>query len=67
MNATGDTKHLWNVADPDEARQAAEMFDLYKQQGYAIFAVEDDQQGTPVKDFDASLGSMLFVPIMAGG
>ena len=68
MSPEGDTKHQWNVTDPDEAKLAAEMFDLYKRRGYAVFGVKGrGKQGSPVSDFDASLGAMLFVPLMAGG
>jgi hypothetical protein len=68
MGPEGDTKHTWDVADPDEAKQARELFDLYKRRGYAIF--ESDGEGGPsaaVTEFNPSLGCLVMVPLMAGG
>lgn len=68
MGPEGDTKHTWDVANPDEAKQAQELFTLYKQRGYAIF--KGDGEGgpaLPVIEFDPNFGCLVMVPVMAGG
>ena len=65
MGPEGDTKHRWDTADPDEVRQAEEMFNLYRGRGFAAFA--HDTTSAAVTKFDPSVGTMVFVPMVAGG
>lgn len=68
MSPEGDTKHQWDMTNPDEAKLAAEMFALYKSCNYAIFEVKGrGKKGEPVTIFDPDIGIMLMVPMMAGG
>lgn len=65
MGAEGDTKFWWDTTDPEEVRQAEDMFNLYRNQGFAVFAC--DETGPALTEFDSNAGTMVFVPMMAGG
>ena len=64
----GDTKHMWDSANPDEVEAAKTMFEGFKKKGYAIFAVnKDGDKGEQVREFNATAGKLIFVPPMKGG
>jgi hypothetical protein len=65
LTPEGDTKYQWDVADPSEVEQARALFAKFRDQGYAVF--QGSRKGEPVREFDPSIKTMLFVPIMAGG
>lgn len=67
MNAEGDTKCYWDPSNPESVAIAAETFETYRGRGYRAFAMDSGTSGEIMDDFDANVGSILFVPPMAGG
>lgn len=66
LTRNGDTKHAWNTADPDECAQAETIFNEYRSNGFSAFKVEDNVN-TSITEFDPDLGTVMFIPAMAGG
>ncbi len=67
MNAEGDTKHYWNIHNWSEVEAAKETFDVYKRKGFTAFSMIRGKQSKQLQEFDPAAGSILFVPLMAGG
>ena len=67
LDVTGDTKHEWDAAKPDEVAIAEEVFALYRSQGYSAARMENDVAGEIIKVFDPAAEVIIFVPQMQGG
>ena len=68
MSLDGDTKHLWDVGDPTSVEAASSVFNEYSGRGYQAFSMSGNgTAGAQMNGFDASAGSILFVPPMVGG
>jgi len=69
MDHSGDSKHLW---DPGNYREVEAMRDLFKdlkKKGYLAYRVDkkDGTKGEVMKDFDPEAGSVIMIPLVAGG
>lgn len=69
MDRTGDgLKLTWNANNTQEVRAARETFQHYKDRGYDLFRLgEDDERGSVMAEFDAAAPGILAVPRMRGG
>ncbi len=69
LDATGDTKKIWNKDSPEEVEDAKRSFDYFtKEKRYLAFKVQDNgDKGEQVREFNAAYGKMIFVPPMKGG
>lgn len=70
LDATGDTKNMWDRNNPDEVAAAKAMFNnLVNEKKYVAFKV--DKKGEkgegPIKEFDPNEERYIFVPPMKGG
>jgi len=68
LDATGDTKILWDKDKEDEVETAREMFKSLKKKGYLAFAVgTKGKPGDPVSEFDENLAGLIMQPPVRGG
>lgn len=68
MDATGDTKRIWDPNNPDEVEDARASFDRLKKKGYVAYKVnEAGDKGEVIREFDASAGKIIMAPPMKGG
>jgi hypothetical protein len=68
MDATGDTKTLWDPKNKDEVEIARETFDRFKKKGYLIYSTDKEgAKGEKLTEFDKTIGRMIAVPPIAGG
>lgn len=68
MGQDGDSKHFWSTQDDESVGQAREVFGSYVKKGFKAFLMNGaGDQGEPLDEFDPAVGSILFVPPMAGG
>ncbi len=67
LTREGDTKHEWNTDNEDERAQAQILFDEYRKQGFAAFRMSDTERNSALTEFDPTAGTILFIPMVAGG
>lgn len=68
MDATGDTKIIWNPADDFETKNAREQFEKHKKQGYVIYKVDPDgDSGEVMHSFDPNAAKMIARQRVVGG
>lgn len=73
MDKTGDTKTIWDPAQPTEVEVAQAQFDALTNPAegkpkYSAFQVkEDGTKGERMNQFDPKAGKIIFVPPMVGG
>jgi hypothetical protein len=67
MDHTGDSRHLFNPADPAAAAEAKERFELLTDAGY--IAAKRIGSGTSelIRKFDPTAEETLFIPRLQGG
>lgn len=68
LNSDGDSKHTWNPDDEESIQRAREVYDLHKDKGFTAFHMDGSgETGKLMQEFDPVAGSVLLVPVMAGG
>lgn len=68
MDASGDTKTIWNAENETEVEVARETFDKLKKKGYLIYRVNKlGNKGEQMLKFDADAEKMIAVPAVVGG
>lgn len=68
MDRTGDTKFIWDSANPAEVENARAQFDHWRKKGYLAHAVSrDGGKAEMVTAFDPHLEKIIFSPPLAGG
>lgn len=69
MDATGDTKTIWDRTKPDEVAAARSVFDSLKAKGYTAYRVKgsDGSKGEIMHRFDPEAERVIMVPPMVGG
>lgn len=68
LDASGDTKTIWNPANPDETANAKRTFEDLTKKGYLAFSVNSDgSKGEQITRFDPEAGKVLLIPQMRGG
>lgn len=68
MDATGDTKLIWDRKNKDEVQSAKRTFDELKAKGYIAYSVKKDgSAGEVLSDFDKKAEKLIMVPPLIGG
>jgi len=68
MGAEGDTKVIWDKANPDEVDNARETFDRFKKKKYLAFSVKaDGEKGQQISEFSPDAERIIFCPPLAPG
>lgn len=68
MDATGDTKTVFDPNNPDEVEAARETFKALKKKGYLAYRVEKSgDKGEALTEFDPQAGKIILCPPMRGG
>lgn len=68
LDATGDTKTIWDTDKPAEVDAARATFDALRKKGYLIYRVgEDGEEGKQMHQFEPKAGKMIAVPPIVGG
>ena len=68
MDRTGDTRHEFDVADPEGVARAEERFRQLTGKGFRAVALSGDgSPGKLVGKFDAHVEQTLFIPQLQGG
>jgi hypothetical protein len=68
MDATGDSKQIWDINNPDEVEVARAAFNALKAKGYSAFHVKaDGEAGTRMDTFEPTAGKLIMVPALKGG
>lgn len=68
LDATGDTKVIWDKDNKDEVETAKATFDRLIKKGFAAFSVKKNGDADKkIKEFDPDLEKIILIPQMAGG
>ena len=68
MDATGDTKVLFDPNNRDEVEAAEATFNKLKKKGYIAYSVDKGgEKGEIMTAFDAKAGKIILTPPMVGG
>ena len=68
LDASGDTKTIWNPDNPDEVEAARRTFDSLRAKGYLAYSVKGDgDKGEVLREFNPGLGKIIMAPPLAGG
>lgn len=68
MDATGDTKVIFDPNNADEVDAAREQFKALKKKGFIAYRVSGDgSKGEILTEFDAHAGKIIMAPPMRGG
>lgn len=68
LDATGDTKSLWNKHNAEEVEAAKATFDALRKKGYAAFRVnKDGSKAEAMHTFDPEAEAVILVPPVVGG
>lgn len=68
LDATGDTKIIWDPDKSAEVDHAKDTFDRFKAKGYMAYKVDrKGEKGEVMRAFDASAEKMILAPQMVGG
>lgn len=69
MDGNGDTRVMWDPADPASVEIAKKAFDEAKDRKFLAYEVgaQGERTGTVIRTFNKDLGKVIMVPQMAGG
>lgn len=68
LDASGDTKVMWNPRDEDEVAAAREAFNKLVAKGFRAFRVgAKGEAGERITQFDKDAEKLILIPQMAGG
>jgi hypothetical protein len=70
MDATGDTRVMWDPANADEVAAARAAFKKAKDRGMLAYAVNPDsgeRTGEVIREFDETRGKIIMVRQTQGG
>ena len=68
LDASGDTKTVWNSENADEVAIARETFTKLKAKGFGLFHVKKDgEAGKRMTEFDPEVERMIAIPQLVGG
>lgn len=68
MDRSGDTRHEFDVADPQALAQAEERFRELTGKGFRAVALSGDgNPGKLLRSFDSEVEQTLFIPQLQGG
>lgn len=67
LNATGDTKLIWDPNVPDEVENARETFNRLRKKGHIAYRVQGTDKGEVMTEFDPTARKMILAPALVGG
>jgi hypothetical protein len=68
LDATGDTRIIWDPDRPEEVAQAKDTFAKLKAKGYLAYSVNrKGDKGEVLREFDADAEKMILAPQTVGG
>lgn len=68
MDATGDTKLMWDSSREAEVDAARSTFDKLKKKGYLAYSVKrDGDKGEAITEFDPKAEKIIMCPPAVGG
>lgn len=68
LDASGDTKVIWDKDNEDEVETAKDTFDRLTKKGFVAFSVKKNGDADKkIKEFDPDLEKIILIPQMAGG
>lgn len=69
MDATGDTRIVWDKRNPEEVDNARATFDRMRGKGYLAYAVDpaNAEKGAQLTAFDPGAEKIIFAPAHRGG
>lgn len=68
MDATGDTRTIWDPANPDEVTNARNSFEALRKKGYIAYKViGSGDKGEIMREFDPQAGKIIMSPPVIGG
>lgn len=68
LDATGDTKLIWDRNNADEVAEARRTFDNLRRKGHAAWSVaKSGSKEKQITEFDAAAESLILVPQIQGG
>lgn len=68
MDATGDTKLIWDSDNADDVAAAKAMYDAQKAKGYMAYSVKKSgKQGEVLQQFDPLAEKIIMAAPLAGG
>ncbi len=68
LDASGDTKIIWDPEKADEVAHAKETFTKLKAKGYLAYSVNrKGDKGEVLREFDADADKMILAPATIGG
>lgn len=68
MDASGDTKVIWDRGNDDEIEAARSTFDRLKARGYVAYSVKKDGEKNEILTrFDPNAEKLIMAPQMVGG
>ena len=68
MDATGDSKVMWDSENADEVAVAQKTYEDLTKKGYRAFSVKKGgAQDELINEFDPDLEKMILVPPIKGG
>lgn len=61
LDESGDRRLIWRLSDPDEIKEAQEIFNQYIQKGWKAYGVNDDgSRSRRIREFDATSEELVF-------
>lgn len=68
LDATGDTKIIWDKNNRDEVDNARDTYKKMKDKGYMAYSVkEDGEKKKVVHEFDPEAEKLILTPPLRGG
>jgi hypothetical protein len=67
MDATGDTRHSFDLTDDTAVADAERRFRMLTEKGYRAVRLAAGQTGVMLKKFDPTADETLFIPALQGG
>lgn len=68
LDATGDSKQIWDPDNPAEVEAARTTFNSLKAKGYIAYSVDKGgEKGEIMNSFDPLCGKIILSPPMRGG
>lgn len=68
IDASGDTKYIWDVENDDEVDAARDTFNQLKDKNYLAYTVAaNGKKGELINRFDPELGKIIMIPPVVGG
>jgi hypothetical protein len=69
LDATGDTRHMWDKSNEDEVAGARALFEDMTGRGYLAYRAEGKRgtKGTVIREFDPDAERIILVKPLVGG